>query len=127
MRTRVIDRRDAPTNWHLDASYVDIGRGRSAKNDPANCRPGELGYLGNPFRLAEGEARGATIEQYRAYFYERIEHDAEFRRTVCGLLGRTLVCWCAPRPCHGDVIAAWLEAHREAIEFNAQDALHSGD
>jgi hypothetical protein len=27
------------------------------------------------------------------------------------LRGKRLACWCAPLPCHGDVIVEWLESH----------------
>jgi hypothetical protein len=74
---------------------------------------GRDGYFGNPYRLrshATASERAACLEQYRAYFETRIEMDAEFRRRVLALRGQVLGCFCAPQPCHGDVIVAWLEA-----------------
>ncbi len=29
----------------------------------------------------------------------------EFRASIKALHGKTLACWCAPKPCHGDVLA----------------------
>ena len=71
------------------------------------------GYFGNPFRLRNGEQRGATIEKYKKYFYERLETDAEFKRRVHELKGKTLGCFCKPDACHGDVIAEYLNNLKE--------------
>lgn len=69
---------------------------------------GQDGYFGNPFRLRANESRGATIEQYRKYFYDRLETDPEFKRRIHELKGKTLGCFCKPYACHGDVIAEYL-------------------
>ncbi len=71
---------------------------------------GQEGYFGNPFRLSENETRGATIERYKAYFYERLLTDTEFRRRVHELKGKTLGCFCKPHSCHGDVIKEYLDS-----------------
>lgn len=85
-----------------DRRAGDVYIGRAGK--------GEDGYFGNPFRLRRGEPRGATVERYRDWFLRRVEDDPEFRRRVLRLRGRRLACFCAPKTCHGDVIAAWLNA-----------------
>jgi hypothetical protein len=71
---------------------------------------GEDGYFGNPFRLKPSETRGATIERYRTYFHDRLKTDPEFKRRVHELKGRTLGCFCKPYPCHGDVMAEYLNS-----------------
>ena len=94
-------------NIRLDAYDVYIGRaGR-----------GEDGYFGNPFWLGREEARGATIARFKEYFLERVEKDAVFRARVLALRGKKLGCFCKGRagpginvPCHGDVIAEWVDA-----------------
>jgi hypothetical protein len=70
---------------------------------------GQDGYFGNPFPLEAGQARGASLDKYRAYFHERLKTDPEFRRRIHGLKGKTLGCFCKPYPCHGDIIAEYLE------------------
>ena len=45
---------------------------------------------------------------YRGWFLERVK-DAAFRRRVWELEGKTLVCFCSPKACHGDVLKWWLE------------------
>jgi len=69
---------------------------------------GNDGYFGNPFRLTSSRQRGATIQRYREYFYNRLETDPDFKRRVHELKGKTLGCFCKPSACHGDVIAEYL-------------------
>jgi hypothetical protein len=67
--------------------------------------------LGNPFPLddpTDDDARRNVIEQYAEWFAGRVD-DPAFRAEVEKVRGKDLGCWCAPRPCHGDVILSWLE------------------
>lgn len=66
------------------------------------------GYFGNPFRLAPGEPRGETLENYKKYFKDRLEKDPEFKERIMSLKGKRIGCWCKPAPCHGDIIAEYL-------------------
>jgi len=93
--TPVINIVDAPKGWERDPQFVYIGRPGKGHN----------GYFGNPIRLAKGEPRGATIERFRAYAEARRSRDWEFRSSLADLHGKTLVCFCKPSPCHGDVLA----------------------
>lgn len=79
----------------------DVYCGRAGK--------GESGYFGNPIKLADGEARGATLEKFKEYFLNRIQNDQEFRDKVNALKGKRLGCFCAPNPCHVMIIIEYLE------------------
>ena len=75
------------------------------------------GYFSNPFGGMTGKthaARTAAIDLFTEYFLARVEKDAEFRRRVLALRGKTLGCFCKPKACHGDVIARWIDAQQEA-------------
>jgi hypothetical protein len=85
----------------------DVYIGRAGK--------GHDGYFGNPFRLTQGESRGSTLEKYKSYFFNRLETDPEFKRRIHELKGKTLGCFCKPHPCHGDIIAAYLDSLEEII------------
>ncbi len=85
---------------NLYKERYDVYIGRAGK--------GKDGYFGNPFRLETGEARGGTIERYRKWFYTRLQNDKEFRKRIESLRGKTLGCFCKPKPCHGDVIVEYL-------------------
>ena len=91
MKTKVVNIK----NENYDVYIGRAGRGQS-------------GYFGNPFRLSNNETRGATIERYKSYFYQRLESDPQFRERIHALKGKTLGCFCKPYPCHGDVICEYL-------------------
>lgn len=76
----------------------DIYIGRAGK--------GQSGYFGNPFHNG---TRSENIDAFRKYFYKRLKSDPEFNRRVRSLKGKRLACFCKPqKPCHGDVIAEYL-------------------
>jgi hypothetical protein len=65
---------------------------------------------GNPFKIGRDGTRDEVIEKYRAWIVDQ----PELMRDVATLHGQVLGCWCAPEPCHGEVLAelaaaAWLE------------------
>jgi hypothetical protein len=93
MPTTVVNLRRAPYDAY-------IGRAGHGKD----------GTFGNPFRLESQLSRHEVIAQFRAYFLDRVAKDAEFRRKVLALRGKRLGCFCKPAPCHGDVIAEWVDA-----------------
>lgn len=90
MKTTVVNLRKEP---------FDVYIGRAGR--------GQSGYFGNPFTVKEhGEA---ALELFAEHFAERIAEDEEFRERVLALRGKRLGCFCKPRPCHGDIIAEWLD------------------
>jgi hypothetical protein len=90
---------------NLRSEQFDVYIGRAGR--------GFNGYFGNPIVRQQGEARGATIERFTRYFEQRIGSDNQFRQRVLQLRGKRLGCFCKPAACHGDVIAAWVNAHQE--------------
>lgn len=56
---------------------------------------------GNPFQIGKDGTRGEVIGKYRAYLLSRPDLIEAARRE---LKGRDLVCWCAPKACHGHVL-----------------------
>ena len=56
---------------------------------------------GNPFILDEDGDRSQVIKAYRAHY---LPHKPSLLRQLPTLRGRALGCWCAPEPCHGDVL-----------------------
>lgn len=99
--TRVVSMRE----WvKADPNHVYIGR----------AGHGESGIYGNP--VAKGRRcpecgdvhvdGGSTLACYEAYLNRRLATDTVFRNQVRALAGKTLVCFCKPKPCHGDVLAA---------------------
>lgn len=71
---------------------------------------GRPSIFSNPFRIGEDGTRLVVVAKYRAYAVERMATDPEFAAAVRGLRGRRLGCYCAPGPCHGDVLAELAES-----------------
>ena len=65
---------------------------------------------GNAFRIGPDGTRAEVIERYRRDLWRRIRAGEVDIDELAALDGRNLVCWCAPLPCHADVLAraaAW--------------------
>jgi hypothetical protein len=66
--------------------------------------------LGNPFHFQRGDLREDLLEQYRLWLWQKIrENDWRVMLALRSITEETaLVCSCAPKPCHSDVvIRAW--------------------
>ena len=80
------------------------------------CRGYPQSPLGNPYRASEG-GRDQALTQYRAWLTEALQ-DARspaaaevirLARLVAGGADLVLLCWCAPKDCHGDIVAEAVE------------------
>ena len=60
----------------------------------------------NPFKLKDDEPRGSTIQRYKEWLWEQIRCGKITLEDLLELEGKDLVCFCAPQPCHGDVLVA---------------------
>jgi hypothetical protein len=94
-------------NLRWDDYDVYIGRGGGKFN----------GYFGNPFAMIRQtpEERDLVLDKFKKYFYNRVNNDEEFRNRVLELKDKTLGCFCHPKPCHGDIIAQWLDGRDEEM------------
>lgn len=87
-------------NKHYQEYDVYIGRGS---------------LLGNPFPINEsiGETRAVVIEKYRKWLWKEIQKGNINTEYLKSLDGKRLGCFCAPAPCHGDVIIKAIEWLKE--------------
>lgn len=100
MNASVVHCRHAPYDLY-------IGRGR----DP---RSGELGEWGNPFSHRPSRVPGVivvasveeAISRYRRWLWDELRAERLPLAQLAALDGKVLGCWCAPGPCHGEVLAA---------------------
>lgn len=56
---------------------------------------------GNPYVITKTFNRLQVIEAYRKWIEQEPEFQEEVKRE---LKGKNLVCFCAPLPCHGDIL-----------------------
>lgn len=111
MTTRTIHVRNMKDAYLLGNGPVYVGRFMPRQ---ANIIGPTDGFFGNPFSVDQyGDLAGPL---FVAYFLERLRLDPKFRTRVEELRGKRLACWCHPKPCHADVIAAWLDGDQALID-----------
>ena len=64
---------------------------------------------GNPFRIGQDADRATVIAKYERWLAD--QH--HLLRALDELRGHDLVCFCAPHPCHGDLLLRLANATRE--------------
>ena len=103
MATKVVKYQDVKKHWDGfaqqwdDDKFVYIGRAHGSSKQPASI-------FANPFQVGKHGTRDEVIEKYRQYLYGR----PDLLRELWRLKDKTLVCWCSPQACHGDVLAELL-------------------
>ena len=60
------------------------------------------GPWGNPFVVGEHGTREEVVEQYAEWLLSQPDLVAKAQKE---LKGKVLGCWCAPKLCHGDILA----------------------
>jgi hypothetical protein len=72
------------------------------KKAPYDVYIGRPSKWGNPYQIGRDGTREDVIEKYREYILKR----PDLLDDIASLRGKTLGCWCAPKPCHGDVLSS---------------------
>jgi len=79
------------------------------KHDPQ--RPRDAVYVGRPSKwgnphVVVGSKRGEALARYRADIEALDPNQAHafVNECITELRGKDLVCWCAPLPCHADIL-----------------------
>lgn len=82
---------------HCKHEHYDIYIGRPSK-------------WGNPFKIGRDGTREEVITKYKRWISaSEMEEAAKLRLQLLELKDKTLGCWCAPQPCHGDVLMELVE------------------
>lgn len=80
-------------------------------NEKFDVYIGRKSPWGNPFVIGdEGMTREVVIEKFKEYFESYFLSDPSRQKELMSLRGKTLGCHCKPLPCHGDVIAQYLNS-----------------
>lgn len=80
---------------------------KRAKYDVYIGRPSKWG---NPFEIGKDGDRETVIRKYRQWVVMQPHLMAELPE----LRGKVLGCWCAPKPCHGDVLVSLANTKDQA-------------
>lgn len=89
-------------------SLTDHGPARvvHCRRESLDVYIGRPSFLGNPFRIGPDGTRADVIAKYKRYLLG----NPDLLRRLPELRGKTLGCWCAPQPCHGDVLMYYANA-----------------
>lgn len=71
------------------------------KRSAYNVYIGRPSKWGNPFSIGKDGSRQEVINKYRQWLLEQ----PDLLAALPELRGKVLGCWCAPRACHGDILA----------------------
>lgn len=96
------------------------------KRDRYDVYIGRPSRWGNPIKLQREDDRERVLAQYIEYLEGRPDLVESARLE---LQGKRLGCWCAPRLCHGHVLAALADgaALEELKVRRREDGPHSSD
>jgi len=89
-----------------DNNRKRITRVVHCKRDDFDIYIGRPTKWGNPFIIGPDGDRTEVLKKYRVWIME----NKELLDDVGSLKGKTLGCWCAPKECHGDILAELAES-----------------
>jgi hypothetical protein len=93
---------------HMTDSTQNVTEGRvvHCKRKPFDVYIGRPSKWGNPFVIGKDGTRDEVIRKYEAW----LQTQPSLLVALPELRGKVLGCWCAPRACHGDVLARLTES-----------------
>lgn len=113
---------DASRQLWTKPEFVYIGRAMTHANLPASP-------FGNPFRIDKDndDARADAIELYLNWI--QLPAQSHLLQMVDSLRGKTMVCWCKPRRCHGEVLIELMRSKPSyaAVEPESADTSTAPD
>ena len=78
----------------------------------------------NPFKVTEQEPNEIVVAKYKKWLWEQIRSGNITLEDLLTLEGYDLVCFCKPKPCHGDVLIAAVKWAR--AEYNKRHGFVDG-
>ena len=75
------------------------------RKDEYDIYIGRPSIWGNPFVIGRDGNRSEVIEKYEGY----IRQTPRLLKLLPELKGKRLGCYCAPKPCHGDVLVKLIK------------------
>jgi len=83
---------------------------RQRKHTEDEVYIGRGGPWGNPYRIGRDGTRTDVIDKFRVWIRGDSRIARMRRARIAELKGKTLVCFCKPQPCHGDILAEMADA-----------------
>lgn len=91
---------------------ITVTNRHTSKTTPDEVYIGRGSVYGNPFKIGTDGDRAAVIAKYRRYLWVELNKKGSPLLAGCQDLAYqimdgeslTLSCFCAPKPCHGDIL-----------------------
>ena len=80
------------------------------KKEPYDVYIGRPSKWGNLFVIGKDGTREEVIKKYEEY----VRNNKVLMSSIQELSGKTLGCWCSPKPCHGDVLIEIIKEKKYA-------------
>ena len=77
------------------------------KKSPYDVYIGRPSRWGNPYKIGVDGTREEVIQKYEQW----VRSSPIMIRALKELNGKTLGCWCPPKPCHGEVLLKLLKEY----------------
>ena len=99
--------------WMNDPNNVYIGRAGVVfiTNEETGNKerfPKSSSEFANPFKVGKDGTREEVIEKYKNYITKKLEEDILLQEELLKMKSKHLGCWCAPEPCHGNILLELL-------------------
>lgn len=93
--------------WMSDPQNVYVARAGVVFIDGERF-PKKSSKFANPFKIVKDGTREEVLEMYRDWLEQQIAEGIITQDDLESLRGKTLGCWCAPEPCHADVLREYI-------------------
>ena len=102
--------------WMEDSNNVYVGRAGVVfikKEDGEKERfPKRSSIFANPFKIGSDGSRDEVLEKYRIYITKKLDNNNSLQEELLKLEGKNLGCWCAPEPCHANILLELIDLYK---------------
>lgn len=97
-------------HWLSDPNNVYIGRAGVVFVNKERF-PKQSSKFANIYKIGKDGDRNKVIQKYKTFIKEKLDKDPELVKDLLSMRGKNLGCWCAPEPCHGDVLVELMDEY----------------
>lgn len=107
----VVNAKTPISEWPI---FSDVYIGRGMARSPLF---GSHSPVANPFKMSQTASRAHVVSKYKVWLWKKMQdtESDQYRELLkimeysLSLKGVSVVCWCHPKPCHGDVVKSAIE------------------
>lgn len=94
--------------WMSVSDHVYIGRKGIVFVDGQRFPPYNSWFF-NPYKIGKDGTREEVLWKYEHWYIRPQLGNPGAKEAILDLRGKILGCWCAPEPCHGDILLRLIE------------------